>query len=78
MEELNLAGTKITDLGLAKLKGLVELRELDLSHTQVTAKGLENLAALPKLTRIALVGAPRIREDALPVLKTLKASVDLA
>jgi uncharacterized protein YjbI with pentapeptide repeats len=77
LEGLNLAGAKITDLGLAKLKGLVDLRELDLSRTQVTGKGLENLTGLPKLARLNLSNAPRVGPEALPVLQTLKASVDL-
>ncbi len=64
-------------MGLAKLKGLVDLRELDLSRTQVTGKGLENLTGLPKLARLNLSNTPRIGEDALPVLHTLKAAVDL-
>jgi hypothetical protein len=32
---------------------------------------------LPKLARLNLSNAPRIGEDALPALNTLKASVDL-
>ena len=59
------------------MRGLVDLRALDLSRTQVTGKGLENLAGLPKLSRLNLSNASRIGQDALPVLQTLKASVDL-
>jgi Leucine-rich repeat (LRR) protein len=77
LEELNLAGAKITDLGLAKLRALADLRELDLSRTQVTGQGLEALTGLPKLARLNLSSAPRIDQNSLPVLHSLKASVDL-
>jgi hypothetical protein len=50
LKELRLAGTRITDAGLAHLRGLKQLEQLDASGTQVTPEGLKKLrAALPKL-----------------------------
>ncbi len=50
VEGLDLAGTKITDAGLAHLKGLTGLRELDLRSTKTTDAGVRALEeALPRL-----------------------------
>jgi hypothetical protein len=51
---VNLAGTKITDTGLAHLKGLTELHEFDLSGTKVTDTGLVHLKGLANLERLYL------------------------
>jgi hypothetical protein len=40
---LNLAGTRITDAGLAHLSGLLFLSQLDLSETAITGAGLMHL-----------------------------------
>jgi hypothetical protein len=46
---LDLSETKITDAGLAQLKGLNELETLCLNNTRVTDAGKEELSkALPK------------------------------
>jgi Leucine Rich repeat len=48
LQFLDLTGTRVTDAGLAHLKGLTQLRELDLSKTRVTKTGLAELRkALP-------------------------------
>jgi len=47
-------GTRITDLGVAKLTALKKLRVLDLSGSAITAAGLKSLAALPALQRLSL------------------------
>ena len=48
LQELDLAGTQVTDAGLVHLKGLTNLQELDLSYTQVTEGGVqEQRQALP-------------------------------
>ena len=39
LNALNLDYTKVTDVGLARLKGLARLQTLTLWHTQVTAAG---------------------------------------
>ena len=68
LRELNLGGTGTTDLGLAKLKELSQLQSLDLSRTQVTPKGLETLLVLPRLEKLSLWKAPKIDDQAVPVL----------
>ncbi len=50
LEELNLAGTKITDVGVISLKDVSTLKLLKLTRTGATEKGISALeAALPKL-----------------------------
>src|SRR5207247_1779210 len=51
---LDLAGTAVTDAGLAQLKELGKLRELNLSGTLVTAEGLSQLKELTELQRLRL------------------------
>jgi Leucine-rich repeat (LRR) protein len=49
LENLSLAWTKITDLGLKELAPLQSLTSLDLSGTKVTVAGVKELQkALPK------------------------------
>ena len=54
---LNLAGTQVTDAGLAHLAKFTQLRRLNLSRTKVTAKGLGHLAALKELKVLNLYGS---------------------
>ena len=49
-----LGGTKVTDAGLAHLKGLTQLQSLNLGFTKVTDTGLEHLRRLTKLQRLNL------------------------
>jgi len=74
LEDLNLGGTQVSDLGAAKLEKLAALRRLDLSRTRVTGG-----PALPNLERLRLwrtktsdAGAARLAS-----LKSLQ-SLDLA
>jgi Leucine-rich repeat (LRR) protein len=76
LEELNLAGTRITDVGLAKLADLPNLRVLDLSGTQVTAAGLEQLTAAKKLHRLAVWNAPKVAPEALEKLRISVRHID--
>ena len=49
LQTLRLRDTKVTDVGLAHLKGLTKLRFLDLGKTAVTDAGIKELQkALPK------------------------------
>jgi Leucine-rich repeat (LRR) protein len=50
LDTLTLAGTRVTDRGLAHLKRLTKLSSLNLSGTQVTDTGVKKLMqALPSL-----------------------------
>jgi hypothetical protein len=64
---LDLAGTRVTDAGLAHLAGLTNLRTLRLEDTQVTDAGLKYLAPLKKLTELDLRGT-RVTDAGLEVL----------
>jgi Leucine-rich repeat (LRR) protein len=47
-------GTRVTDLGLAKLSALKKLRRLDLSGAAITSAGVQTLASLRALERLSL------------------------
>jgi hypothetical protein len=49
LERLNLAGTRVTDAGLAHLRGCEALRELNLAFTATGDGALRALAGLPRL-----------------------------
>ena len=66
-----LDGTKVTDAGLADLKGLTHLKELDLTDTQVTDAVLADLKGLTRLQRLRLT-ATRVTDAGLADLKGLK------
>ena len=57
METLNLAGTAVTDVGLAHLRGLTRLRKLILAGTRVTDAGLDQLATFSDLRQLDLEGS---------------------
>jgi hypothetical protein len=77
LQELSLDGARVTDAGLASVKGLKELRRLNLAHTAVTDVGLNSLKELANLSFIDLRGTkvtqPGVRElqHALPTAKVL-------
>jgi Leucine Rich repeat len=56
LARLNLAGTLVTDGGLAHLRGLPALEFLHLGWTEVGDGGLADLAALPHLKTLVLHG----------------------
>jgi hypothetical protein len=69
------AGTNITDAGLASLKGLKSLERLEIADTSVTDAGLQQLEALASLrelnvggTKVTKAGIERLQQ-ALPALK---------
>jgi Leucine-rich repeat (LRR) protein len=64
-------GTRITDLGLAKLATLEKLRQLDLSGAAVTPGGLKTLTSLRNLQRLSLWNVKGIDDSAAPVLAGL-------
>jgi hypothetical protein len=54
LSELDLRGTKVTDVGLKELAKLPNIAKLDLSYTQVTDAGLRDLAKLQNLKELDL------------------------
>ncbi len=80
LRSLNLAGIKVTDLGVAELKPLIDLRSLDLSQTDVTNKVAGELGELPHLERLSLWRVKRIDDGAAEQLARMNrlAVLDLA
>ena len=75
LESLNLAGLRVTNSGLSRLKGMTQLRELDLSKTQAGGDGLALLQQMPQLSSLKLWKAASIDDSAathLAALRTLK------
>ena len=73
-------GTRITDLGVAKLTRLKRLKRLDLSGSAMTSAGVKMLATLPQLQRLSLWNVRGIDDTAalhLEALGTLT-SLDLS
>jgi internalin A len=73
-------GTRITDLGLAKLSKLEKLQHLDLSGSAITPNGLKSLANLRDLRRLSLWNVKGIDDTAAPFLEALPnlTSLDLS
>jgi tetratricopeptide (TPR) repeat protein len=70
IERLNL-NRRITDVGLAHIKDLTNLRELDVTGAQITDAGLAHLVDLKELENLNL-GFTRVGDGGLPHLKWLK------
>ena len=68
---VNLRGTKITNAGLAHLKGVKSLKRLHLEKTTVTDEGLAFLAGLENLEYLNLYGT-KITDEGLQHLASLK------
>ncbi len=71
---LNLAGTKVTDAGLAQVANLTKLTRLHLERTEVTDAGIANLAALANLQYLNVYGT-KVSDasiDALQKMASLK------
>ena len=64
-------GIRITDLGLAKLTKLKNLRVLDLSGAQLTSAGLQALKQFPKLERLSIWNCPALDDSAAETLAAL-------
>ena len=73
-------GTRITDLGVAKLTQLKKLRRLDLSGSAITPAAVKTLATLPQLERLSLWNAHGIDDSAAAHWEALRAltSLDLS
>ncbi len=75
LHDLELAGNRITDDGLALIAGMPELESLDLTATDVTDAGLVHLQTLKKLNSVSLGGTrvtpqgARALQSALPGLE---------
>ena len=72
LETLDLAGLRVSNLGLAQLRSLTKLREIDLSKTQVTSDGLATLAAMPDLATVKLWMAAGVDDAAAAQLAGLR------
>ena len=70
-------GTVITDLGLAKLAPLKNLRRLDLSGAKLTAAGLKSLRNFPKLERLSLWNCTALDDAAAAVYAALPSLANL-
>ncbi len=73
-------GTRISDLGVAKLGALKKLRYLNLSGSVVTAGVLKTLAGFPNLQRLSLWNAEGISDSAAAGFESLQGvtSLDLS
>jgi internalin A len=73
-------GTRVTDLGVAKLANLKKLRRLDLSGSAVTSAALKTLASFPNLERLSLWNVKGIDDAAAAGFESLKglSSLDLS
>lgn len=64
-------GIHITDLGVAKLSKLKNLRRLDLSGADITAESLKTLQSLPQLERLSLWNCQTMDDSAASQLASL-------
>lgn len=73
-------GTRVTDLGLAKLAALTKLRSLDVSGSSITASGVQALSAFHELRRLSLWNVKGIDDSAGQTLGALASltSLDLS
>jgi Leucine-rich repeat (LRR) protein len=65
-------GTRVTDLGVAKLARLKNLRHLDLSGSILSANALKTLAGFPKLERLSVWNVKGIDDGAAAGFEALK------
>lgn len=77
LRTLELASTKITDMGVGHLSGLTDLESLDLSYTPQTDEGLKHLAGMTKLKSLNLAGC-KIEGPGLKHLAAMKHLEELA
>ncbi|HRK33700.1 MAG TPA: DUF1553 domain-containing protein, partial [Candidatus Hydrogenedentes bacterium] len=69
---LNLAGTKVTDAGLAQLAPLKKLTRLHLERTEITDAGVAHLAALENLQYLNLYGT-KVTDASIDTIQNMKA-----
>jgi hypothetical protein len=62
----------LTDAGMQAIGSVTDLRELRLEGRGLTSRGLEPLKGLAKIDRLNLQGCKRLRDDAAPVLASMK------
>jgi Leucine-rich repeat (LRR) protein len=72
LQTLQLSDSKISDKGLAVLKGSTSLQILELNRTEITDQGIANLTNLPKLVNLYL-SETKITDAGLAHLKNLPA-----
>ena len=84
LRDLDLAGSAVSDAGLAHLTELRELRRINLARTRITESGAALLAALPELRQLNVAGTAigwwarrRLARD-LPGVSILAREADLA
>ncbi len=70
LEYLCLAGSPVTDAGVANLQGLTSLKWLSLDDTKISDRGLERLKGLDQLHTLSL-GLTSVSDEGLPHLKAL-------
>ncbi len=70
LDQLNLRGSPITDVGLESLASLTRLERLDLTHTRVTSRGMVHLKSMTHLKMLWLAG-DSITSEGLEALKAL-------
>jgi Leucine-rich repeat (LRR) protein len=73
-------GTRISDLGIAKLARLTRLRYLNVSGSVISGAALKTLAAFPNLERLSLWNVEGLNDSAAPGFESLKSvtSLDLS
>jgi hypothetical protein len=71
MTRVKSLGLKTTDAGLARLRGLTELRTLELTGSRITDQGVAHLAYLPAIRKLSLQGVS-ISDKAVTHMESMK------
>ncbi len=70
-------GIQLSDLGLAKLASLKNLRRLDVSGARLTPAGIEVLRGLPRLERLSIWNCPALDDSAAKVFAGMPSLMNL-